>query len=183
MTINHTLEGPIGELFFAKNSNFLYDLGILIWTKYLKLQLEKVEYYYSVNSNYTLEFRDKTESFVNRHRKQIFLGLYNLFKLLDKFKEKDEISFALISLKINKFADIGDNFEVGALVLERAIQYMELIIERKRLFSFDNKINKHIFTAFTTDNIKIKQLFSKASDSFNKKVKELNFIRRKRVTY
>ena len=153
--IFNALQSECGSYFLEKRTNFLYDICILIFKKYLKDFLYQIEYFYEVQNELDTFLTEEISGVINSITNSIFNTLYCLHYILSKIKEKDLIIFAYISLYLGDYCERTGNVGTGVVVLRETIEYINKKKEKEDIYGLDNRENKQTFTSFTCDNNKI----------------------------
>ena len=177
----NAIQGECGKLFLQKRSNFLYDICVLIYKKYLKEFLYRIEYFNSIQNELEENFKSQISTTIANLINNIFNTLYCTHYVLTNIKEKDTIIYSYISLLLANYAEITDNNATGVLILKDALEYIENIKEKENIFGLDNRENKSTFTSFTCDNNKINKLNNEINEKYDDYVKKLN--KKRRVNY
>lgn len=174
----NTIQDDNGEFFLKNRSNFLYDICLLLWKKYLKELLYRIDFYYSnqseIEDTLSKAVLDKISSIQN----MIFNTLYCIHYVLSNIKDKDVIIYAYISSRLGDYSERTMNNATGVIVLKDTIDYIERVKEDEALFGINNMENKHTFTSFTCDNNKIYALNKECDELYDAYVRQLNLKRR-----
>ena len=179
--IFNALQSECGSYFLEKRSNFLYDICVLIFKKYLKDFLYQIEYFYEVQNELDTFLSEEILGVINSITNSIFNTLYCVHYILSKIKEKDLIIFSYISLYLGDYCERTGNVGTGVVVLRETIEYINKKKEKEDIYGLDNRENKQTFTSFTCDNNKIFNLNNEINSKFDEYVKKLN--KKRRVNY
>ena len=179
--IYNALQSECGDYFLEKRSNFLYDICILVYKKYLKNFLYRIEYYYQIQNELEENFSNDILNHINSITNSIFNTLYCTHYILSKIKEKDTIIFAYVSLLLGDYCERTGNVGTGVVVLRETLEYIEKKKEKEDIYGLDNRENKQTFTSFTCDNNKIFNLSNEINSKYDDYVKMLN--KKRRVNY
>ena len=174
----NSIQGPLGNYFLTERRNFLYDICILLWKKYLKDLTMRIDHYYEMENE--LDENEKisiTDKILNI-QKFICSSLYNINCVLSSINIKDPVLFSFISSRLADYLEKTENLSTGLNILKKSLDYLNEYRENEYKFGMNARENKHTFTTFTCDNIKIQKLNEK-NEAFEKMVKEINFKRRK----
>ena len=178
-SLNSSLQGPLGNYFLNERKNFVYENCLLIWNKYLKDVLGRIDYFYQTEQELEENFANQIKDTIVNLNNKMFIILYYLHSILTNIKNKDVIMYGFISSRFADFCERTDNVAVGVDMIEKALEFINNYREEQNTFGMTNYENKHSFTSFTCDNNKIKELFNSIESKYNDYVKNLNFKRRK----
>lgn len=173
------IQGPLGNYFLNERRNLLYDITVLLWKKYLKDFLLKIDDFYNIESELEEEDRIKIHGMIHKNQPKLFLTLFNIHHVLLSIKNKDAILFAYISNRLADYSERTENISIGVDVVNKSIEYLNRYKEEENIFGLNNYENKHTFTSFTCDNNKITNLWNNIDKKYDDHVRQLNFRRRK----
>ena len=201
-----SIEGPLGCYFITNRTNFINELIEIIYKKYLKLVLLRIDYFFetdyneyienkniynvidlnskSLNKDLKIEEINKIFNFIVKIQASLLNICYNLSYVYTKIPVKIVDIVTFINL-INRTADIAErteNYSKGCYIAHKALDILNSYKESNSTFnlrSIDYPL-KHPFSNFTCDNNKIINLLEYTKDNISKKVRDLNFNRRKK---
>ena len=176
--IYNSIQDECGNYFLNSRSNFLYDICILIYKKYLKNFLERIDYYNSFKDEIEQHFSSEIEKVINANISQIFNTLFCIHYVLTSIPHKDVIIYGYISLLLGDYAEKTGNNATGVVVLKDTLDFIEKAKEKEDIFGIDNRENKQTFTSFTCDNNKIYKLNNEINEKYDEYVKKINKKRR-----
>ena len=162
-------------------SNFLYDICILIYKKYLKSFLERIDYFNSFKDELEQNLVNEISQIINSLFSQIFNTLFCIHYVLTNIPHKDVIIYGYISLLLGDYSEKTGNNATGVVVLKDTIEFIEKAKEKEDIFGIDNRENKQTFTSFTCDNNKIYKLKEEIDGKYYDYVKKIN--KKRRVNY
>ena len=176
--IYNSIQDECGNYFLNMRSNFLYDICILIYKKYLKNFLERINYFNSFKDELEPNLVQEISKIINTLISQIFNTLFCIHYVLTNIPHKDVIIYGYISLLLGEYAELTGNNATGVVVLKDTIEFIEKAKEKEDIFGIDNRENKQTFTSFTCDNNKIFKLKEEIDEKYYDYVKQLNKKRR-----
>ena len=186
--LNGGTQGPIGKTilnvgiyFLKERRNFFYEICTLIWNKYLKDLLSRVDYFYDIEKELEEVERNAISDRLNFIRKFLFSTISNIHSVLTKIENKDVIIYSLVASRLADLSESSENFSIGVNALKSTIEYINSYKEKIFKFGVDSEMTYHSFTTFTCDNNKIKSLYDSVNGKFEDYEKKLNFKRRKQV--
>ena len=177
----NTIQDECGQYFLNSRSNFLYDICILIYKKYLKNYLERIEYFNQFKNEFEENFANEIQQLINASIQQIFNTLFCVHFVLTSITHKDVIIYGYISLLLGDYAERTGNNATGVVVLKDTLEFIEKAKEKEDIFGVDNRENKQTYTSFTCDNNKIFKLNNEINGKYDDYVKKLN--KKRRVNY
>ena len=74
--------------------------------------------------------------------------------------------FAFLAKRSADFCEKKENISIGVEVVKQCLYYIQNYKEDTNLFGMRNKDNKHTFTTFTCDNVKISNLYKSLQTKF-----------------
>jgi len=172
------IQGPLGFYFLNERRNFLYDICILIWKKYLKDLTMRIDHFYEMENELDESERNAIFDKIMAIQKFICSSLYNINCVLSNINIKDPILFSFISSRLADYLEKTENISTGLNILKKSLDYINDYRENEFKFGMNSQENKHTFTTFTCDNIRIKKL-CETSETYEKMIKDINFKRRK----
>jgi golgin subfamily B member 1 len=178
-SLNGAIQGPLGNYFLNERRNFIYDTCVLIWNKYLKELLGRIDYFNNINTELEEEDRLNILEKINKIQYQLFIIILNTHFVLSNIKNKDPIIYSFLSSRLADYSEKTDNIAVGVEMLSKALEYLNQYREEENIFGMNNLENKHTFSTFTCDNNKIKNLILNNEKKFLSYVQELNLKRRR----
>ena len=176
--IYNSIQDECGNYFLNMRSNFLYDICILIYKKYLKNFLERINYFNSFKDELEPNLVQEISKIINTLISQIFNTLFCIHYVLTNIPHKDVIIYGYISLLLGEYAELTGNNATGVVVLKDTIEFIEKAKEKEDIFGIDNRENKQTFTSFTCDNNKIFKLKEEIDEKYYDYVEQLNKKRR-----
>ena len=176
--IYNSIQDECGNYFLNSRSNFLYDICILIYKKYLKNFLDRIDYYNSFKDELEQNFSSEIEKIINSNISQIFNTLFCIHYVLTSIPHKDVIIYGYISLLLGDYAEKTGNNATGVVVLKDTLDFIEKAKEKEDIFGIDNRENKQTYTSFTCDNNKINKLNDEINEKYDEYVKKINKKRR-----
>ena len=179
--IYNSIQDECGNYFLNMRSNFLYDICILIYKKYLKNFLERIDYFNSFKDELEQNLVNEISQIINSLFSQIFNTLFCIHYVLTNIPHKDVIIYGYISLLLGDYAEKTGNNATGVVVLKDTIEFIEKAKEKEDIFGIDNRENKQTFTSFTCDNNKIYKLKEEIDGKYYDYVKKIN--KKRRVNY
>ena len=179
--IYNSIQDECGNYFLNNRSNFLYDICILIYKKYLKNFLERIDYFNSIKDELEENIIQEITLIINSLQSQIFNTLFCAHYVLTSIPHKDVIIYGYVSLLLGDYAEKTGNNATGVVVLKDTLDFIEKAKEKEDIFGIDNKENKQTFTSFTCDNNKIFKLNEEINEKYEEYVKKLN--KKRRVNY
>ena len=179
--IYNSIQDECGNYFLNMRSNFLYDICILIYKKYLKNFLERIDYFNSFKDELEQNLVNEISQIINSLFSQIFNTLFCIHYVLTNIPHKDVIIYGYISLLLGDYAEKTGNNATGVVVLKDTIEFIEKAKEKEDIFGIDNRENKQTFTSFTCDNNKIYNLKEEIDGKYYDYVKKIN--KKRRVNY
>ena len=174
----NSIRDECGNYFLNSRTNFLYDICILIYKKYLKNFLERIEYYNAFKNEIEENFANEIEQIINSTIQQIFNTLFCIHYVLTSIPHKDIIIYGYISLLLGDYAERTGNNATGVVVLKDTLDFIEKEKEKEDIFGVDNRENKQTYTSFTCDNNKIFKLNNEINGKYDELVKKYNKKRR-----
>ena len=177
----NTINDECGTYFLKHRSNFLYDICVLIYKKYLKNYLERIEYFNAFKNEIEENFANEIQKVINSTLSQIFNTLFCVHYVLTSISHKDVIIYGYISLFLGDYAERTGNNATGVVTLKDTLDYIEKAKEKEDIFGVDNRENKQTYTSFTCDNNKIFKLNNEINEKYDEYVKKLN--KKRRVNY
>lgn len=174
----NSIQGPLGFYFLSERRNFLYDICILIWKKYLKDLTMRIDNFYEMENELDEAEISAITDKIYAIQNNICSSLYNINCVLSSMDIKDPVLFSFISSRLADYLEKTENLSTGLNILKKSLDYLNEYRENAFKFGMNSLENKHTFTTFTCDNQKIKKL-NERSEAFQKLVKEINFKRRK----
>jgi hypothetical protein len=172
--IYNSIQDECGNYFLNMRSNFLYDICILIYKKYLKNFLERINYFNSFKDELEQNLVQEILKVINSLFSQIFNTLFCIHYVLTNIPHKDVIIYGYISLLLGEYAEKTGNNATGVVILKDTIEFFEKAKEKEDIFGIDNRENKQTFTSFTCDNNKIYKLKEEIDGKYYDYVKKLN---------
>jgi len=179
--IYNSIQDECGAYFLNSRYNFLYDICILIYKKYLKNFLERIDYFNSIKEELEENLVNEISKVIDSLISQIFNTLFCVHYVLTNIPHKDTIIYAYISLLLGDYAEKTGNNATGVVVLKDTIDFIEKAKEKEDIFGIDNRENKQTFTSFTCDNNKIFKLTNEINEKYDEYVKKLN--KKRRINY
>ena len=179
--IYNSIQDECGNYFLNMRSNFLYDICILIYKKYLKSFLERIDYFNSFKDELEQNLVNEISQIINSLFSQIFNTLFCIHYVLTNIPHKDVIIYGYISLLLGDYSEKTGNNATGVVVLKDTIEFIEKAKEKEDIFGIDNRENKQTFTSFTCDNNKIYKLKEEIDGKYYDYVKKIN--KKRRVNY
>ena len=179
--IYNSIQDECGNYFLNSRSNFLYDICILIYKKYLKNFLERIDYFNSFKDELEQNIVSEITQVINTLLSQIFNTLFCVHYVLTNIPHKDAIIYGYVSLLLGQYAEITGNNATGVVVLKDTIEFIEKAKEKEDIFGIDNRENKQTFTSFSCDNNKIFKLKNEINEKYDDYVKKIN--KKRRVNY
>jgi hypothetical protein len=164
-----------------KRRNLFYDICNLLWTKYLKEFLNKIDYFYDIENELEESEKLAISEKLNFIRKQLYTSTYNIHSVLTKIENKDIILYTVIASRLADLCESSENFSIGVNSLKNTLDYINNYKENLYKYGVDSEKNYHSFTTFTCDNNKIKNLYDSINSKYEEYVRKLNFKRRKQV--
>ena len=177
----NTINDECGTYFLKHRSNFLYDICVLIYKKYLKNYLDRIEYFNAFKNEIEENFANEIQKVINSTLSQIFNTLFCVHYVLTSISHKDVIIYGYISLFLGDYAERTGNNATGVVTLKDTLDYIEKAKEKEDIFGVDNRENKQTYTSFTCDNNKIFKLNNEINEKYDEYVKKLN--KKRRVNY
>ena len=179
--IYNSIQDECGNYFLLNRSNFLYDICILIYKKYLKNFLERIDYFISFKEELETNIVQEISQVIDSLQSQIFNTLFCIHYVLTNIPHKDVIIYGYISLLLGDYAEKTGNNATGVVVLKDTLDFIEKTKEKENIFGIDNRENKQTFTCFTCDNNKIFKLKGEIDAKYDEYVKKIN--KKRRVNY
>ena len=179
--IYNSIQDECGNYFLHNRSNFLYDICILIYKKYLKNFLERIDYFISFKEELETNLVQEISQVIDSLQSQIFNTLFCIHYVLTNIPHKDVIIYGYISLLLGEYAEKTGNNATGVVVLKDTLDFIEKTKEKENIFGIDNRENKQTFTCFTCDNNKIFKLKGEIDAKYDEYVKKIN--KKRRVNY
>ena len=174
----NAIQGELGNMFLKLRSNFLYDICVLLWNKYLKPFLDRIEYFYTSQNELEDNLKDNISKIILSLQNSIFNTLYCVHYVLTQIKHKDVIIYAYLTSRLADYSERTGNNVTGVLTVQNTLDYIDSVKEDENIFGVNNMENKHAFTCFTCDNNKIHTLTTDINAKFDAYVKQLNLKRR-----
>lgn len=179
--LHKATQGPIGVYFLRERRNFFYDICELIWEKYLKTLLSKIDYFYDIE----LELEEAEHNLIKERlmviMNPLYFILFNTHSVLSKIENKDVILYSILASRLADFAESTEKFSEGANSLHNTLEYINSHKEKTFKFGVSTEINYHSFNTFTCDNNKIFNLHCTVQNKYEENVQKLNLKRRKQV--
>ncbi len=186
-SLNSSIEGALGKKllnyyigshFLKHRRNLLYEISILIYRKYLKEPLARIDYYFDIEFELEPEERSELYEKILSVRKFIYSILFSIHYIITHVDNKDVIDYTYIASRLSDLCESTENYDTGVEVLQKTIEYIYKYKEEKSKFGLDNYENAHTFTTFTCDNNKVVNLEKSVNSKFDDFVRKLNFKRR-----
>lgn len=180
-SLNGAIQGHLGNYFLDERRNFLNDICVLIWNKYLKELLGRIDYFHNIHIELEEDDRFNILEKINKIQYQLFIIILNIHFVLSNIKNKDPIIYSFLTSRLADYSERTENISVGVEMLSKALEYLNQYREEENIFGMNNLENKHTFTTFTCDNNKIRNLILNNEKKFFSYVQELNLKRRRNI--
>ena len=173
----------LGLYFLTERRNMLYEISILIYRKYLKELLSRIDYFFDIEKELEPEEKAELTDKIAMIRKYLFSVLYSIHYVLSNIENKDVIDYIYITSRLSDLSESTENYDIGVEVLQQTLEFIYKYKENQSKFGLDNYENSHTFTTFTCDNNKIVNLDKSINSKFDDYVRKLNFKRRQQVIF
>jgi hypothetical protein len=172
----------IGPHFLTLRRNFIYDICIYLWNKYLKDLFARIDYFNQISHELEKSEQEKISSRIAEMGTFLYFSLFNIHSVLNSFTDKDPIILSYITIRLADLAynNISrENLSPALTNIAKSLEYLNKYKEKENTYGLNNYENKHTYTSFTCDNNKITTLYKYVEDSYETYVRELNFKHRK----
>lgn len=116
-SIKSSLEGPLGQQFYAERKDFMNQLAIYLWNKFFISQLYQIEHLHELRISKELaeDQYEQYKTIINENSDTLLEGMKNIINILMKNEKSDVILLCKISKKNNNITNIFIFFSLGTV--------------------------------------------------------------------
>lgn len=100
-SIKSSLEGPLGQQFYAERKDFINQLAIYLWNKFFVSQLYQIEHLHElrISKEFAEDQYEQYKTIINENSDTLLEGMKNIINILMKNEKSDVILLCKISKK------------------------------------------------------------------------------------